>query len=359
MVAVPSLRHAVNTHQYTGNALPLPLRVFLDSQLARRLQRSRITAQDAMFTHRSDSRQHRHAALWLCLAVAIGSPRLALAQELEPRAYTAAPTGVNFLIVAGGRSTGGVLTDPSLPVDDIQATIDSVGLGLGRTIDLFGRTALILALVPYAWGDVSGSVGEETRRITRSGLADPRVKLSVNLLGGRALAPREFARTARSTIVGVSLAVAPPLGQYTGTKLINLGANRWAIKPEVGVSHALGRWTIEGYSGVVLFSTNQEFYTGTSVRTQAPVVALQAHVSYTLRRQLWAAFDATWYSGGATTVNGTEKADLQRNSRVGATLSLPVGRQQSIKFSGSTGATTRIGGDFSTFAAAWQLTWFD
>jgi hypothetical protein len=206
---------------------------------------------------------------------------------------------------------------------------------------------------------VSGSVGEEARQISRSGLADPRFKLSVNLLGGRALTPSEFARAARPTIIGVSLAVAPPLGQYTGTKLINLGANRWAFKPELGVSRALGRWTIEVYSGMVLFTTNREFYTGASVRSQSPVVALQAHVSYTLRRQLWAAFDATWYSGGTTTVNGTRKADLQRNSRVGATLSLPVGRQQSIKFSGSTGATTRIGSDFRTFGVAWQLAWFD
>ena len=289
----------------------------------------------------------------------MGADRLALAQELEPRAYTPAPTGVNFLVVAGGRSTGGVVVDPSLPVDDVEATIESLGLGLGRTIDLFGRSALLLAVVPYAWGEVSGSVGEETRQVTRSGLADPRIKLSVNLLGGRALTPREFARTARPTIVGVSLAVAPPLGQYTGRKLINLGANRWAFKPEIGVSHALGKWTIEGYGGIVLFTTNHDFYTGTSVRTQSPVLALQGHVSYTLRQRLWAAFDATWYSGGTTTVNGTEKGDLQRNSRVGATLSLPIGRQQSIKFSGSTGATTRIGADFRTFGAAWQLTWFD
>ncbi|HKH74692.1 MAG TPA: transporter [Vicinamibacterales bacterium] len=298
-------------------------------------------------------------ALFLCLGMTVTSMRTAAAQELDPRAYTAAPIGVNFLVIAGGRSTGGVVVDPSLQIDDVEATIDSVGIGLGRTVDLFGRTALILAVVPYAWGDVSGSVGEESRRVTRSGLADPRVKLSVNLIGGRALTPREFAGAARPTIVGVSLAVAPPLGQYTGAKLINLGANRWAFKPEIGVSHALGRWTIEGYSGVVLFTTNREFYTGASVREQASVVALQAHVSYTLRRQLWAAFDATWYSGGTTTVNGTEKADLQRNSRVGATLSFPVGRRQSIKFSGSTGATTRIGADFHTFGAAWQLTWFD
>jgi hypothetical protein len=333
--------------------------------MARRLQHLAALHRRTMFPDRRHHSQHHERlsvpALFFCLGMTIGPMRSAAAQELEPRAYSPSPIGVNFLVVAGGRSTGGVLVDPSLPVDNVEATIESLGLGLGRTIDLFGRSAIILALIPYAWGDMSGNVGEDARRITRSGLADPRLKLSVNLLGGRALTPREFARAPRAqpTIVGVSLSVAPPLGQYTGTKLINIGANRWAFKPEVGVSHALGRWTIEGYGGVVFFTTNREFYTGASVRTQAPVVALQSHVSYTLRRQLWAAFDATWYSGGTTTVNGTRKADLQRNSRLGATLSLPVGRQQSIKFSGSTGATTRVGADFHTFGAAWQLTWFD
>jgi hypothetical protein len=306
-----------------------------------------------------DGTMSGHWRLLLLLTATIGSTRTATAQELEPRAYAASPVGVNFLVVAAGRSTGGVVVDPSLLVEDVEATVTSLGIGVGRTVGIFGRTGLAVAIVPYAWAKASGNVGEQAQRITRSGLTDPRLKVSINLVGGRALTPSEFARAARPTIVGVSLALAPPLGQYTGSRLINLGANRWAFKPEVGVSHAVGRWTIEGYGGVVLFTTNREFYTGTSVRTQDPIVALQAHVSYTLRRQLWTAFDATWYSGGTTTVNGTRKADLQRNSRVGATLSLPVGRQQSIKFSGSTGATTRIGANFNTFAAAWQWTWFD
>jgi hypothetical protein len=287
------------------------------------------------------------------------SPSTAAAQELEPRAYAPSPVGVNFLVVAGGRSTGGVLVDPSLPVSDVEATVESVGLGVGRTMNLLGRTALLLAVVPYAWADASGEVGEETRHISRSGLADPRLKLSVNLVGGRALTPREFARARRTTILGVSLSVVPPLGQYERTRLINLGANRWSFKPEAGISRALGRWTIEGYGGVWLFTSNDEFYTGASVRTQDPVVALQGHVSYTLRPQLWAAVNATWYRGGTTNVDGVAKADLQKNSRVGATLSLPVGGRQSIKFSWSAGTTTRVGADFRTLGAAWQLTWFD
>ena len=295
----------------------------------------------------------------MCAVISTCAIGTVAAQDLEPRAYAAAPTGVNFLAIIAGRSSGGVVVDPSLPIEDAEATVTSVAVGAGRTMSLFGRTALFVAAVPYAWVDASGSVAEASRHVSRSGLTDSRLKLSVNLIGGRALSPREFARVTRTTIVGVSLTVAPPIGQYDRTKLINIGSNRWAFKPEVGVSRAAGRWTIEGYSGVVFFTQNDEFYPGSVRRSQEPVVALQGHASYTVRRGLWAAFDGTWYSGGRTTVDGVEKGDLQRNSRYGATVSVPVSQGHSLKISGSTGATTRIGADFNTIAVAWQMTWFD
>jgi hypothetical protein len=281
------------------------------------------------------------------------------AQDLEPRAYAASPIGVRFLLGSFGRSSGGVVLDPSLPVEDVQAVVDSVVVGAGTTFALFGRTALLVAAIPYAWAEATGRIGEQAAEIHRSGLADSRLKLSVNLLGGKALTPREFARARKPTIVGVSVTVQPPTGQYYNTKLINLGTNRWAFKPEVGVSRAINRWTVEGYAGAILFTTNDEFYPGASVRTQDRVLALQGHVSYTLRPRAWAAFDATWYTGGTTTVNGMLNADLQRNSRLGATISFPLADRQSIKVGYSTGATTRFGGDFNTLAVAWQLTWLD
>jgi hypothetical protein len=281
------------------------------------------------------------------------------AQDLEPRAYSASPVGLNFLVVSAARSTGGVLVDPSLPITDVEATVDLAIVGAGRTINLFGRTALLVGVLPVAWLNASGNVGEDTRQVSRSGLADPRIKLSVNLVGGRALTAAEFARTKTRTILGVSLTVAPPLGQYERTHLVNLGANRWSFKPEVGLSHAVGPWTVEGYTGIVLFTTNDEFYTGAAVRTQEPIVTLQAHASYTVRPRLWAAFDSTWYAGGRTSVDGVAKADFQRNSRLGATVSLPLWPRQSLKIAASTGATTRIGSDFRTIAVAWQLTWLD
>ena len=185
-------------------------------------------------------------SLLLCVGMTMCAATESVAQELEPRAYTAAPIGVNFLVVAISRSSGGVVVDPSLPVDDVEANVESLAVGVGRTMNLFGRTALALAAVPYAWAEASGSVGEDRRQISRSGFADPRLKLSVNLRGGRALTPREFARSARAPmIIGVSLTAAPPLGQYRRSRLINLGANRWSFKPEIGISRAVGRWTIE------------------------------------------------------------------------------------------------------------------
>jgi hypothetical protein len=260
--------------------------------------------------------------------------------------------------MAAGRSTGAVVIDPSLPIEDVKASVGSVAVAAGTTFALFGRTALLVAAFPYARASVSGRIGETSGHVVRSGLADPRFRLSVNLLGGRALSTAEFAKTPRSTIVGISATVAPGVGAYDRTRLINIGANRWSFKTEVGASWAVaGKWTIESYAGAWTFTTNEEFYTGSAVRTQSPIVALQGHVGYTMQPRLWLAFDATWYSGGSTTVDGVRKRDLQRNSRVGGTFSLPLGRAQSIKVSASTGATTRSGSDFKTIAAAWQLTW--
>jgi len=211
--------------------------------------------------------------------------------------------------------------------------------------------------MPFARARATGAVAGDIREATRTGTADARVKLSVNFLGGAARNARAFAGAKRTTIVGASVTAIVPTGQHLREKLVNLGSNRWAIKPEVGVSVPVRRWTLDAYAGVTFFGANDEFYPGTSTLEQEPVAALQGHASYTIRPRLWAAFDATWYSGGTTSIDGVSKENLQRNSRVGATLSLPLASRQSLKIAYSTGATTRIGGDFDTIAVAWQMLW--
>ena len=276
------------------------------------------------------------------------------AQDLEPKAYSASPVGAAFLVVGLARSTGSVLTDPTLPVTDIDARINGVPLAAGYTFGLFDRLALITAALPYSWGEVSGRVGEEARAVTRSGLTDARVKLSINLVGNPAMKPREFSKAPRKTIVGTSLTVTTPTGQYDGTKLINLGTNRWGFKPEVGVAVPKGRWDIDAYLGVWLFTDNDDFFTGGRTRSQAQVVGLQGHASYTFRPRLWAAVDATWYQGGGATVDGGEPVGTMNNSRLGATVSFPMGRQQSLKLAYSSGVAVRTGTNFRTLSVGWQ-----
>ena len=282
----------------------------------------------------------------------------ATAQDLEPRAYSPSPIGTTFIVVSATRSTGGVFTDPSVPITNVEATLGILGLAAGHTFELFGRQALLLGVVPVVWGNASGDIGEDTRTASRRGLGDPRLRLSVILKGSPALTPAEFVKAPRRTILGVSLTAAPPLGQYDPAKLVNLGSNRWSFKPEIGVSYPAGHWTIDAYGALLLFTSNEEYYPGSSVRRQDPIVAVQSHLSYTFARRYWVAINGTWYSGGRSSINGVDKEDLLSNTRLGATLAIPVGARQSIKIAYSTGATTRTGADFQTITAAWQMLFF-
>ena len=300
------------------------------------------------------SRPHPVVAAIVCLLATTAPAR---SQDLEPKAYSASPVGVAFLVAGFARSSGSVLVDPTLPVSDIEAKVNAVPLAVGYTFGLFGKLALVTAAVPYAWGDVSGRVFEEARAITRSGLTDARARLSVNFVGNPAMGAREFARTPRKVIVGSSLTVTAPTGQYDSAKLINLGTNRWAFKPEVGVAVPRGHWDFDAYLGVWLFTDNGDFYPGGLTRSQRQVWALQGHASYTFRPRLWAAINATWYEGGAAKVDGGEPSPGMNNSRLGATVSLPAGRSQSFKVAYSSGVLVRTGSNFRTISVGWQWLW--
>jgi hypothetical protein len=295
---------------------------------------------------------------WLCLGVSVVSGGLtARAQELEPRAYSPNPTGANFVLVGYGHSSGDVVFDPSVPITNVSAHVSQAALFYGRTFGLLGRAASAAVQLPYVWGTVEGDVGEERRSVYRSGLADLRLRFTANLVGGPALAPQEFAARRPRTTVGASVVLVAPTGQYDPAKLVNVGTHRWAIKPELGLSRPAGRWFLELYGGAWIFGDNGDFFGG-SRKEQDSILTLQSHVSYVFRPRLWLAGDATFYTGGRTTVDGAEKADLQRNTRYGLTLAVPVKRSSSLKLSWSRGLTTRVGGDFDTLAVGYQFLWF-
>jgi len=294
----------------------------------------------------------------LALALALSTAVAGHAQELEPRAYSASPAGTNFAIVSYAHASGDVLFDPSLEVTDAQARIDTLMAGYVRTFGLLGRSASLGALLPYVQGSLSGALSGAPTRVYRSGFGDARLRLALNMLGGPALTPEEFATREATTTLGASLSVVAPTGQYGSSRLINIGSNRWAFKPELGLSHPIGNWFVEATAGVWLFTDNTDFFGG-NTRSQDPLAAYQLHAGYTFRPGLWIAADATYYTGGETSVNGTGRQDLQENSRYGLTLSIPFNARWSAKLAWATGLTTRIGGNFQTAFLALQYRWFD
>ena len=296
-------------------------------------------------------------ALFQALVCGVLTTALAHAQELEPRAYSASPVGANFLVASYSWSTGNIIFDPTLPITDVHADVQGLAVGIGHSFNLLGNLALVTAAVPYAFADVTGKVFEQQSETTRSGLADARFKLSVNLRGNRAMSPREFARAPRRSIVGASLSIAAPAGQYYNAKLINLGTNRWAFKPELGVSFPKGRWDLDAYVGTWFYTANSNFYAGTSLRTQDPVLTVQGHASYTIRPRLWVAADGTWYRGGSARVNDGEPTTSLNDSRVGVTASMPVGARYSLKVAYTAGLRALTGANFKTLSVGWQALW--
>jgi Putative MetA-pathway of phenol degradation len=292
------------------------------------------------------------AALWLLLAWP------ASAQDLDPRAYVHVPVNGTFLVLGIGVSDGAVVTDPTLPVTDIQATVLTPSVGVGRSFSLVGRTAQAFAVLPYSSADVSGRVLGEGATTQRAGLSDMRMRISWLVRGAPAASVIEITKAPRRTILGVSLNVAAPTGEYFPEKLINIGTNRWAFRPEFAVSQPIRqRWLLDAYAGVWFFTANDESYPGTVRKTQSPLGSFQTHLSYNFTRLMWAAFDVTYYVGGRTTVEGASPTDLQSNMRTGGTLALPVGRRHSIKIAASRGAIVRLGTDFTSFSVAWQTAW--
>lgn len=292
------------------------------------------------------------------LALALLAPAAcALGQSIEPRAYSAGPVGVNFAIVGYAYSTGAVGFDATAPLQDGHIRVHSLPLGYVRTLDVLGNSGSIALVLPFA--SLSGSAtlngsAEVTRDI--SGMADPAARLAVNFYGAPAMSAAQFAGYRQDLIVGASLSISAPFGQYDPQRLVNLGTNRWSVKPELGLSQALGAWTVELAAGVTWFSKNDEFFQG-NTREQDPIYSAQAHLTRQFGRGMWGAVSTTYYAGGRTTLNGVAQDDRQSGTRVGLTLALPLTRQQSVKLFYQSGLYARTGTDFDTFGLAWQYRW--
>ncbi len=291
------------------------------------------------------------------LVMLLLAPTLAAAQSLDPRAYSNLPVGLNFLL-AGYAHSRGELAIEGLPLQDGRTRVHALPVGYVRSLDVFGSSGNLALLLPLVDLTATGSLdGVTEARREVSGLADPTLRLAVNFYGAPALRPAQFGAWRQDLIAGASLAITAPLGQYDEDRLINIGSNRWSIKPELGLSQAFGQqWTLELAAGVTWFTRNDEFFND-SVRRQAPIYSAQMHLTRQLGRGRWGAFSASYYEGGRNSINGVEREQEVGGTRLGLTVSLPLDRQNSIRLSAHGGLNARTGSDFKGLGAIWQHLW--
>ena len=299
---------------------------------------------------------NRAARAALAALLLLAATPFARAQDIEPRAYSNAPIGVNFLVAGVAATRGGLSFDPALPIENPSLRTGNAVLGYARVIELWGQSAKVDVVVPYTW--LSGDAvyaGAPVERVV-DGPTDIAFRLNANLYGAPAMGLKEFAAYEQDVIVGASLRVIAPAGQYDDTRVVNIGGNRWSFKPELGVSKAVGPWTLELSAAATIYTDNDDF-NGGKTRSQDNIYTLQAHVIRSYASGIWASLSGTYFTGGRTTIDGARANDLQQNWRLGGTAAFPVDRYNSVKLYASSGVSDRTGNDFDLVGIAWQHRW--
>ena len=289
-------------------------------------------------------------------AVLLVAPAATAAQVLEPRALTNVPVGTNFALVGYGYATGNTLLDPSVPIEDLDSRVHSLFGAYVRALSLFGMSSKFDVVVPFASGKWEALLeGQDTSR-TITGMGDPRVRLSLNFVGAPALRREEFREYRQKTIVGTSLQVFVPLGQYDPARLINLGTNRWTFRAQLGASRRTGPWIIEAYASAWFFTTNQDFFGGSRL-SQHPFLGFKLHFIRTLGRRFWIGVDGGYGAGGRTELDGIELETLISTFRFDLTGAWRMAAHHTLRLILASGARVQRGADFDAVSLLYQYRW--
>jgi hypothetical protein len=300
--------------------------------------------------------------IW-CLYVflILGLPSLCLAQELEPRRWSHLPTGKNF---AGGGyvyAEANILFDPVLRIENVEMEMHTWAIKYIRTFELFQKSARVDVTQGYQEGRWTGLVDGVPSSIKRSGLSDSVLRFAINLYGAPPLEGKEFAayraKVDVETIVGMALVVQLPTGDYMDDKLINLGTNRFTFRPQFGVVHNRGKWSMELTGAVWLYTDNDDFFNGNKLE-QDPYYTIQTHLIYTFRPGFWTAASAGYGYGGESTVSGVEKNDRRENLAWALSFGFPITRQLGVKVIYlATRTQESIGQDTDSIGGAFSIFW--
>lgn len=278
------------------------------------------------------------------------------AQELEPRSLTNVPIGSNFAVLGYAYSQGNILLDPSIPIENLDAKINILLGGYVRSINFFGLSSKVDVMVPFATGHWTGVYEGVDTATARTGFGDPSVRLSVNLLGAPALKPSEYSKYQQKTIIGLSIRVFVPLGQYNPDKLLNLGSNRWTIALKAGLSQKFKNWVLEFYLGSWFFTQNNDFIGGNTL-TQKPYFTGLVHLIRSLPKNMWLAANLGYGIGGQGEVNGELKDNRMSTFRFGLTYAVSFAKSHTVKLNIFSSSKLEAGPDFDSMALVYSYRW--
>jgi hypothetical protein len=246
--------------------------------------------------------------------------------------------------------------DPSLPIEDLKAKLNIFYGAYVRSINFFGLSSKVDIVLPYGTGDWAYKFEGENLYDYANGFGDMRVRFSFNFVGSPALKATAYQKFQQKSIVGYSLQVVIPTGDYNSDQLPNLGSNRWAFKNQFGISQKLNNWLLEGYVTLWLFTANNDFLSGNKL-SQDPLLTVKAHLIRSLPKGFWISVGAGYGYGGRTYINSTPRNAVISSMRVGFVVAMPINPHHSLKLAGVSGFRFEQGPDFDGLSIAYQYRW--
>jgi len=298
-------------------------------------------------------------ALVVAMMILAAEGRAAFAQEMEPRRWTHLPVGTSIAAAAYVYTTGDVHLDPVTQIEDAKVHLHTIVGSYLYYFSLADVTARVEVQVPYQDGRWEGLLGGVPTSVTRDGPADPRIRFSVSFVGAPALESAEFRDYYRGredhTVVGASLAVRVPLGEYLDDKLINLGENRYSFQPQVGVVHSTGPWSFELTASTTVFTANGDFFGGHRLE-QDPLHSVQAHAVRSLGAGFWVSAGSAYGWAGESEIDGVGKNDDRRNLLYGISVGFSVASTHSFRAGYiRQDALEDVGLDVDNFLLTWSI----
>lgn len=310
-----------------------------------------------LITKKSGISNSRLSTFLLCVVILLAQRNFA--QDIEPRRWTPLPLGTNIVGVAYAYTDGDIFFDPVLQAEDATVAVNAMMAQYIRPFKIGNKLSRLDVLVPYSTAKWEGLLAGVPTSVKRNGFGDPRVRLSMNLVGPDAMNAKDLmeymASHPVSTSVGVSLAITLPFGKYFEDKLLNIGKNRFVFRPQIGMVHQWGLWSYELTGSVFLFTKNTNFFNG-GVREQDLVFAVQTHLIKRFKNRMWGSLSLGSGLGGQSTID-KQPNDDERSDILGAlSFGFPIIKKQSIKLALVRAQTLNdIGANTSSFILGWSV----